>query len=322
MAGCDAEGGARGAAAASEKVSVVIPTWMRAAWLERCLDALGCQDPLPDEVVVVTRPCDEAASRVVQERTRNAPFALRLATVERPGHVAPVRRGLEEARGEIVAFLDDDAEPEPGWLAALRRPFADRRVACVGGHVSTPGFRGKVRRDAGRVRWYGKHVGNVGALEGRGPAEVDGVMEGNWAWRTPVLRSLTFDSVLDFDDASMYGLDLCLQAKARGLRVVYEPEARVLHHAAPRDPSLDRADRDKRVFAYSRNYTYVAMRHLRGPRRAVFLGWWWLVGERGSYGVAKAVLDLLLRGTGVRRQIGASFAGKREGMRVWRRARG
>ncbi len=303
-------------------VSVVVPTWRRAEWLGRCLRALSDQHRAPEEVIVVRREEDAAAHDITGLWASRSAYPIRWVEVHCPGHVAPVRRGVEEASGEIVAFLDDDTEPEPGWLGALLGPFADPRVACVGGRVVTPGFSGTVHRKAGRVRWYGKHVGNVGALETPGPVDVDGVMEGNWAWRSELLRGLEFDPVLDFDDASMYGLDLCLQAKSRRYRVVYEPGARVLHHAAPRDPTLDRSDRPSRVFAYSRNYTYIALKHLCGIRRGLFLGWWWLVGERGSYGIVSAAADVILRGNGVWPEIAASFAGKREGMTLWMAGRG
>ena len=39
------------------------------------------------------------------------------------------------ARGEVTAFIDDDALPRPGWLKALLDPFSDGRVGCVGGRV-------------------------------------------------------------------------------------------------------------------------------------------------------------------------------------------
>lgn len=220
----------------------------------------------------------------------------------------------------MVVFLDDDAEPSEGWLEALLRPFEDPTVACVGGRVEAPGFTGKVPTDAGQIRWYGKHVGNIGALDGDDPIDVVGVVECNWAWRAEVLRSLDFDPVFAADDASMYGLDLCLQAKAKGHRVVYQPQARVVHHVAPRDPSLDRQDRPRRTVAYSRNYTYIALRHLRGLRRAAFAAWWWVVGERGSYGALTGLYDLVRRGP--RRTVPlvwASFKGKWEGARAWSR---
>lgn len=298
------------------KVSVIIPTWQRAPWLERCLTALEAQTRRLNEVIVVGRAEDTAAQEVVAQ---HAQLPVRWVEVDRPGHVAPVKRGLEEAQGEIVAFLDDDTEPEPGWLSAIIAPFEDPRVACVGGRVVVQGIRAKVLPDAGRVRWYGRHIGNVGQREDPHPVDVDGVMECNWAWRRSVLSTLTFDPILDFDDASMFGLDLCLQARRAGYRVLYQPEARIVHHVAPRDPSLERSDRVRRTYAYNRNYTYIALKHLRGPRRLAFLAWWWGIGERGAYGLAKGLADLIIQGAQVWPLVRASFEGKREGIRLWQR---
>jgi hypothetical protein len=132
------------------------------------------------------------------------------------------------------------------------------------------------------------------------------------------LRELEFDTVLDYDAAAMYGLDLCLQAKAKGHRVVYQSRASVLHHAAPRTSSLDRADRPARTLAFSRNYTYIALKHFRGLRRMSFLVWWMLIGVRGSYGPLGVLADVLARRPPSRAVAVASFRGKLEGFKLWR----
>jgi GT2 family glycosyltransferase len=298
------------------RVTIVIPTWRRAAWLERCLVATLRQVRPVDEVIVVGRREDAPALEVVERIPARVREPVRWVEVDRAGHVAPVLAGLREAKGEIVAFLDDDTEPEDGWLSALLEPFASDDVACVGGRVVSPDFRGRVRTGAGTTTWYGKHLGNVGALETSTTIDVDGVMECNWAWRRSVLTALEFDARLDFDDASMYGLDLCLQAKARGLRVVYTAKARVLNTAGPRDPSLDRSDFTARTVAYSRNMTIIAMRRYTVPRRVAFLPWWFLVGERGSYGILSGIYDLLRRRPETWSRMRASFEGKVAGLRT------
>ena len=296
----------------SNSTSVVVPTWQRAPWLARCLAGVEDQSPPPNEIIVVGRAEDIEARSIVASRSRY----VRWVEVGRPGHVAPVIRGIEESRGDIVAILDDDVVPETDWLQALLEPFHDPTVACVGGRVVTPGLRARVYADAGQIRWYGRHIGNVAMLRGPRPFDVAGVMEGNWAWRRAALSGLRFDPRLDFDDASMYGLDLTLQARELGYRVVYQPAARVTNLIAPREPSLNRDDRPARTFSYSRNYSIIASRHLRGARLTAFWLWWVLVGERGSYGVATGAIDLV---TGRTRspEIVASFKGKLNGARQW-----
>src|ERR671915_532974 len=146
------------------RVSVVIPTWGRAGWLDRCLRSVLDGERGADEVLVVGRSDDVPARRVVANLA--GPFAERVRWVEvdGPGHVAPVRRGLEAATGDVVAFLDDDAEPAPNWLATLVRPFKDEGVASAGPPVHPPGSTGKANPVANRIRLYGKYMGNVGAL--------------------------------------------------------------------------------------------------------------------------------------------------------------
>ena len=298
----------------SNSTSVVVPTWRRALWLERCLAGVEKQSLPPNEIIVVGRAEDIESRSVVASRSRS----VRWVEVGRPGHIAPVMRGIEESRGDIVAILDDDVVPETNWLHALLEPFQDPTVACVGGRVVTPGTRARVHVDAGQIRWYGKHVGNVAMLRGPRPIDVAGVMECNWAWQRARLSGLRFDRRLDFDDASMYGLDLTLQALERGFRVVYQPAAIVMNASAPRDPSLDRRDQVARTFSYSRNYSIVASNHLRGVRLAAFWTWWMLVGERGSYGVVSGVIGMLF-GRASQAVVHAAFRGKVAGARASRR---
>jgi GT2 family glycosyltransferase len=294
-------------------VAVAIPTWRRPEWLGRCLTAVAKQSPAPRAVIVIGR-AEDTEARELTERVGASWLA-----VDRPGHIAPVDVARERLRTRWIAFLDDDAEPEESWLAELLEPLGQEQVACVGGRVieiRQPEQR--ARRDAGRIRWYGEHAPNVGAREGTSVEDVDGVPEGNWVWRSDVLRRLDLDPVLDHREGSMYGLDLCLQAKALGYRVVYTPMARVKHHAAPRDPAYDREARAARVGAYTRNYTYIALKHFTGFRRIAFIAWWWLLGDGGSYGLLRAPFEI-----GRKRRVGfqevvASAAGRRAGTALWR----
>jgi GT2 family glycosyltransferase len=133
------------------------------------------------------------------------------------------------------------------------------------------------------------------------------------------LSSVIFDPVLNFDDASMYGLDLCFQARRKGYRIVYEPRAAVDHHAAARSPELDRADRPRRTFSYCRNYTYIMLKNSPAWRKLVFLTWTFVVGENQAWGAASLFADILARGPGAKRSVAPAFRGKLEGIKLWLR---
>lgn len=301
------------------KTSVVIPTWRRASWLERCLAALALQTRLPDEVLVVGRAEDHAARIVVARYGALLPCSLRWLEVATDGHIPPIREGIERTSAEIVSFLDDDTEPESGWLAALLEPFGESRVACVGGRVVTPGLNATPAGDAGRLRWYGRYVGNVGELVRAQPVEVDGVVECNWAWRVEVLRRLEFAPVLGLDDSLHYGLDLCLQAKRLGYRVLYTSKATITHYMVKREGTVAREDTQRRSYIYGRNLTYLGLKRYSPARRLAFLLWWFGVGERQSYGFLKAAWDLPRAPRTATRQLRSALAGRWAGVLAWGR---
>lgn len=302
------------------KVALLIPTYQRGTALGNCVRSVLEGTARPDEIVVVGRQGDAETERALAGLGAEMPAGttLRTAWVTQTGHVPPVEAGARIASGDIVAILDDDVTVEPAWLGHLIPHFSDATVGVVGGRVLLPGEKsGPPKGTPGRLSWYGKMWGNLGSVEGNDAIEVQAVMEGNWAWRRELLATMDFDPVLNFDDGSMYGLDLCLRAHEKGFRVLYEPRAVVWHHAAPRAPELDRADRPRRVFSYCRNYTYIVLSHFSLWRRAIFLGWWFLVGERGSWGPGAMALDTMRHGVRWRQEAKAALAGKIEGVRLW-----
>lgn len=104
------------------EISVVIPVFDQPAELERCLAALQQQSsPHPRfEVVVV----DNAPETPVAEVVGRFPFA-RYGTEPTPGSYAARNRGVDLARGELVAFTDADCRPDRLWLANGARAMRD-----------------------------------------------------------------------------------------------------------------------------------------------------------------------------------------------------
>jgi glycosyltransferase involved in cell wall biosynthesis len=108
------------------RLTAAICTRQRPVELRRAITSLLTQDPPADEILVVDNNDAAAAEpregvRTVHEPVQGLDFAR--------------NRALREARGDVVAFLDDDAVAEPGWTAALRRAFLDPRVAACTGRV-------------------------------------------------------------------------------------------------------------------------------------------------------------------------------------------
>jgi len=88
----------------------------------------------------------------------------------------------------------------------------------------------------------------------------------------------------------------------------------VHHHAAPRAIELDRSDRPRRTFAYSRNYTYIMLKHLEWWRKPIFLAWWFLIGERASWGLAAVLADAARGRPPQAKNVRSSLNGKFQGI--------
>jgi glycosyltransferase involved in cell wall biosynthesis len=115
--------------------SVIVPTRDRPGPLAGCLGSLGrlAYPPERFEVIVVDDGSERAPEEVV------APFRDRLSLtliVQAKGGPAAARNaGARGARGEFLAFTDDDCKPDPGWLGALAERFQSAGDRALGGRT-------------------------------------------------------------------------------------------------------------------------------------------------------------------------------------------
>jgi GT2 family glycosyltransferase len=113
--------------------SVIIPTHNRPASLRECLRALARQSCDRDafEVIVVDDGGFLRSAEWEAEFERH--LNLRIAARPQSGPAAARNLGAQSARGEYIAFTDDDCAPEPAWLSALERALRGRGGVLAGG---------------------------------------------------------------------------------------------------------------------------------------------------------------------------------------------
>lgn len=213
--------------------TVLVCTRDRTESLSGCLEALFKLDYPDFEILVVDNaPSDDSTRALVSG------LPVRYAREDRPGLDWARNRGLTDARGEIVAFVDDDARPDRGWLRAIARAFAEPEVMAVSGPVApveletpaqilfelplggmTQSFqRWTVRREqitTTQLLWSSFYA--VGT---------------NMAYRRNVFEhEAPFDPALDVGTPSGSGGDLEISHRlvAHGHTLVYEPAALVWH---------------------------------------------------------------------------------------------
>jgi glycosyltransferase involved in cell wall biosynthesis len=188
------------------------------------------QRPAPHEVILVVDYNPELQAR----------FAQRLPQVR----VSPNRngRGLSGARntgvalasGDIVAFLDDDAIAQPGWLGALTRPYADPNVIGVGGRTE-PGWA------TSRPQWWpGEFDWVVGCTyTGREAGTVRNLLGGNASYRRDLFAIGGFASHIGRTASNQRPLgceetEFCIRANKDRHRGVFVYDARaVIVHKVP-----------------------------------------------------------------------------------------
>jgi GT2 family glycosyltransferase len=134
------------------RLSIVVVTYRRGETLGLCLDDLAAQDTTePFEVVVVMQAYPAGADDALKERYGNR---LRLDCMTFPNGLGTSRArniGWRKARGEIIAFVDDDVRVPKHWVRSLLAFYDDKSVGAVGGFVDHPGHFNPARNTAYRV---------------------------------------------------------------------------------------------------------------------------------------------------------------------------
>lgn len=220
-------------------ITVVVCTRDRANDLEDCLDALVRIDyPVLDLLVVDNAPSSDAAARLVASRYPG----IRYVCEPRPGLSWARNRGAIEARGDIVAYTEDDAIVDEGWVKALASAFLKSEdVSVVTGLVVPLELETEsqifLEKYSGfgcgfeRIRYPAHH------RNGEKGSFYPGMMTECGTGANMAFRKSLFDSVGLFDPALGAGtvtqggedLEMFFRVMEAGHSILYEPSAIVRH---------------------------------------------------------------------------------------------
>lgn len=219
-------------------VTVAVCTRDRVTDLALCLDALMDLDyPSLDLLVVDNAPSTDATARLVATRYPR----VRYVREPRPGLDWARNRAVHEARGEILAFTDDDVVVDRGWVTALARVFSeDSEVMAVTGLVVPYELETEAQylfeRYGGFGRGYEREWHSVSSRPDRADSRHIGAgiygTGANMAYRRRVFATIgEFDPALDVGTVTQGGgdLDMFFRVLQHGLTLVYEPAAIVRH---------------------------------------------------------------------------------------------
>jgi GT2 family glycosyltransferase len=212
--------------------SLIIITLRRPALLKQTLDALRAQSRPPDEVIVVDNGPDAETQKAAQDA------GARWVAEPRRGYGCARNRGLAEARGDILYFLDDDCAAEPDWAERLFDVIASGHADLAGGSRVT------ARHGLAARLEYLSTDGPV--LSPKLPAADAAFLSTS----NLIFKRKVVDRVGAFDEklAMCEDRDFTSRARGAGFRLRFEPSARVTHWS-----SVERA---ADYFSRMRHYGY------------------------------------------------------------------
>ncbi len=217
----------------SLRFSVVINTDNRAQSLALTLEALAHLDHRCFEVIVVRGPTPDATDEVL------APHAGRIKVARCPERNLSMSRniGIAMAAGDVVAFIDDDAYPDPAWLNRLEEAYDDPETVGVGGPVwDWSGARLQV------LHSWANRLGDVWVDVDYGPDQSDLFSRpGTTTFCYPIGTNASFrrDRLVEiggFDEQFEYGwdeVDLCHRFIEAGWVVRVIEDGYVYHKSLP-----------------------------------------------------------------------------------------
>ena len=216
--------------------TVVVCAYTEDRWerLTQAIRSIVAQQPVPAQVVVVIDHNESLLHRVRGHVEEAGLSGVEVVSNRFTQGLSGARNtGLEHARSEIVAFIDDDAEATPGWLAQLVAAFGDPWVVGVGGAIE-PVWPSQ------RPGWFPREFDWVVGCTYQGMptvrSEVRNPIGANMAFRREPLRLIGgFDPSVGRVGTRPEGCEETAAAiRMRALdarnRVLFEPRALVLHH--------------------------------------------------------------------------------------------
>jgi O-antigen biosynthesis protein len=291
-------GASQASASTAPRVSVIVCTYNGSATLRACLEGVLAVRYPDYEVIVVSDGSTDGSSDIARQYS-----GVKVIETPQRGLAAARNTGMEAATGEILAYIDDDAIPDPDWLTHLAASFGDDSFVAAGGpNVLPPGASA---------------VAECVANAPGGPTHV--LVSDTEAEHIPgcnmAVRKTALEEIGGFDPqfrAAGDDVDVCWRLLDTRHRIAFSPGAVVWHHRrgtvrgylrqqrgyGKAEALLERKHPDKYSAAghvrwAGRLYGNGAAQHRGGWRWRVYYGGWGTAFYQSLYGPRSGLLESL-----------------------------
>jgi glycosyltransferase involved in cell wall biosynthesis len=211
------------------KVSVVIPTRNRSALLAETIERVECQSVSRDryEVIVIDNDSSDDTRQVLEKKAKSY-SNLRQGYQEKPGAAATRNAGLRLAKGDLILFIDDDVQAEPGLIQAHLDWHRNNANTSVIGAVSMPW--GDTSDPF--LRYLRDHRILNPYTPSKGPIDFSYYHTCNVSTPTQLLFNVGgFNE--NFQIYGMEDIELGYRLEKAGCRMVFAADARAIHYRFP-----------------------------------------------------------------------------------------
>lgn len=280
------------------RVSVIICTYNGSATLRACLEGVLSLRYPNFEVIVVSDGSTDGSGEIAREYE-----AVNVIETAQNGLAAARNTGMEAATGEILAYIDDDAVPDPDWLAHITAALDGDSFAAAGGPNVLPPGAGTVAQCVANAPGGPTHV----LVSDREAEHIPGC---NMA-----IRKTALEQIGGFDPrfrAAGDDVDVCWRLLDAERRIAFSPGAVVWHHRRGTVTGYLRQQRGygraeallerKHPERYSaaghvdwagRLYGSGSAQHRGGWRWRVYYGGWGTAFYQSLYGPRRGLLESL-----------------------------
>lgn len=220
----------RFAECAVPEISIVIPAYGDLPHVLACLQSLAAHPPACSHEVIVA---DDASGEAGMAQLATVPGLRYLPFAENLGFLHASNRAVAAARGQWLVLLNSDVEVGEGALDALRQVFeCFPDCGLAGARLCYPDGR---LQEAGGILWRDGTAWNWGRFDDAGHSRYNFVREVDYVSAAAMMMPMAlFRQLGGFDahfaPAYCEDSDLAMRVRQAGWRVLYQPQARIIHH--------------------------------------------------------------------------------------------